>query len=88
MRTVKPIEPIRAARAIKSITLRRVPSFRQLRLWFVFARQKAKDRFKDRAARRAASGQAAVAPAEALAELEGEEQTRIAADHGHIDKRV
>jgi hypothetical protein len=41
-----------------------------------------------RAARSPASGQAAIAPPEAPAEWEGEEQTTIAAEHGHIDKRV
>jgi hypothetical protein len=84
MRPVKPIEPIRAASAIRAITLRRVPSFRQLRLWLAFARVKG----KDRPARSPASGQAAIAPPEAPAEWEGEEQTTIAAEHGHIDKRV
>ena len=83
MRTVEPIEPIRPVRAVRRITLRRVPSFKQLRMWLVFARQKAKD----------GPAHSAVAPSESPAPSEREEETNIAADylhadHLHIDKRA
>jgi hypothetical protein len=84
MRTVKPIEPISAVRGIRRITLRRVPSIKQLRMWLAFARQKA----KDGPARTPASGQAAVDPLDPPADLEDETETGPAADHGHIDKRA
>jgi hypothetical protein len=81
MKTVKPVEPIRPVRGIRGITLRRVPSFRQLRMWLVFARQKAKDgpRWPQ------ASGQSGLAGPEVPADRESEAE-REAADHGHIDK--
>jgi hypothetical protein len=84
MRTVKPIEPIRSVRGIRRITLRRVPSFKQLRMWLVFARQKSRDGPK----RLSASRQAAIAPQEVPADREGEAQTKLVAEHGHVDKRV
>lgn len=84
MRPVRPIDPIRPVRGIGRITLRRVPSIRQLRMWLVFARQKARDRL----ARPPASGQAAIAPQDAPAHADREEETNAAAGHGHIDRRV
>jgi hypothetical protein len=84
MRTVKPIEPIGPVRGIRRITLRRVPSIKQLRMWLAFARQKA----KGGRAPQPASGQAAAGPSDVPADWEGETQTGPAADHGHIDKRV
>lgn len=81
MRTVRPVEPIRPVRGIRGITLRRVPSFRQLRMWLVFARQKAKDGPK----RPQAGAQAAIASPEVPVGRESEED-RSAADRGHIDK--
>ena len=81
MRPVKPIEPIRPVRGIRGITLRRVPSFKQLRMWLVFARQKAKDGPK----RPQAGAQSLVAPPEVLLDRESESDNG-AADHLHIDK--
>lgn len=77
MKTVKPVEPIHAVRGIRSIALRRVPSFKQLRLWLAFARQKA----KDRPARQTADGPAIVPP-DASADSPLHESPE------HIDKRV
>ena len=76
MRPIKPIEPIRPIRAIRRIILRPVPSLKQLRMWRVFARQKA----KDRSARSSASRQGDVIPSAA--------ETNVAVGHGHVDKRV
>ena len=84
MRTVKPIQPIRAVRAVGRIILRPVPSMAQLRMWLVFARQKA----KDRAARLPASKQAAVTEPQAPMDWGGDEGANVPAEHGHVDKRV
>jgi len=84
MRTVKPIQPIRAVRAIGRIILRPAPTMAQLRMWLVFARQKA----RERGVRPPASRQAAVTEPEASAHGGGDEGANVAADHGHIDKRV
>ena len=84
MRTVKPVEPIRSVRGIRRITVRRVPSFKQLRMWLVFARQKPKEGPE----RLPASAQAAVAPQEVAADWQGEAEMDPAADHRHVDKRV
>ncbi len=81
MRTVKPVEPIRHVRGIRGITLRRVPSFRQLRLWLAFARQKAKDGPK----RPQAGAQSVIAPPELAVDRESESE-KGPADHLHIDK--
>jgi hypothetical protein len=59
--------------------LRRAPSIGQLRRWLAFARQKAKERLP----RPPALGEVAVAP-----EGESDAGTNVAADAGHIDKRV
>ncbi len=84
MRTVKPIEPIRSVRGVRRITLRRVPSLKQLRMWLVFARQKAKGGPKGLPA----AAQAAVSPQEVPADWQGEAEADPAVEHGHLDKRV
>ena len=83
MRTVEPIEPIGPVRGIRRITLRRVPSIKQLRMWLAFARQKA----RDGAARPRAAGEAAVDPPDAP-DRQSETETGPAAAHEHIDKRA
>ncbi|HLG84314.1 MAG TPA: hypothetical protein VKY22_25175 [Bradyrhizobium sp.] len=79
MRTVRPVDPIKPARGVRRITLRRVPSFRQLRRWLAFARQKAKDG--------PARPPAAIAPQDAPADWESQAETATA-DPGHVAKRV
>ena len=88
MRTVRPIEPIRPIRGVRRMTLRYVPSIKQLRMWLTFARQKAKDRPKGRPAPPQVSGQPAADPSELSADWESTAETGLAADHGHIDKPV
>ena len=92
MRTVRPIEPIRPVRGVRRIALRYVPSIKQLRMWLAFARQKAKDMPKDRPKDGPAppqlSEQPAADPSEVSADWESAAETDLAADHGHIDKRV
>jgi hypothetical protein len=84
MKPLKPIAPIRAVRTIGEIVLRPIPSRSQLRLWLLFARQKA----RERAERKSAARQAAAAPAEASAPGPGSEGASVSPEYGHVDKRV
>ena len=83
MRRVKPVQPIRAVRAIGRIVMRPVPSLGQLRQWLRFARRKASERS---APLSAASGHANAAPPETPGRQE--DATLPSRGAPHVDRRA
>jgi len=81
MRAVKPVQPIRAARAIGWIMLRPAASMGPLRLWLWFARRKT----KERATAPSASTPASV---DALEIHEDRQREDVPSDEIHIVKRA